>query len=62
MTIRIEVHAEDPMARWRASADVVRPGSETADQYGGYGSSPLEAVMDLAKDLANVAILALKAG
>ena len=59
MTIRLEVHAEDAAdARWRATADVDRadvgPTLVKADQYGGYGSTPLEAAMKLSQTLANV--------
>ncbi len=51
--VRIEVHAEDISARFRALAIVKRPGSPD-DTYGGYGETPLAAVIELAKTLANV--------
>ena len=51
--VKVEVHAEDVSARFRATATVKRPGQDD-DQYGGYGSTPLEATLDLARTLANV--------
>lgn len=59
-TVRIEMHADDPAARWRATADVwsatqtAAGGPVSTDQYGGYGGTPLEAVTELAKTLAKV--------
>lgn len=52
--VKIEVHAEDASARFRALATVKRPGASREDQYGGYGETPLAAVIELAKTLANV--------
>jgi hypothetical protein len=53
--VTIQLHTQDPSAaRWRATANIERPGAEKDDEYGGYGATPLEAVTDLAKDLANV--------
>lgn len=53
--VRIEVHAPDnESAQFRALATVKRPGAPQDDQFGGYGSTPLAAAIDLAKTLANV--------
>jgi hypothetical protein len=51
--VKVELHA-DGATRYSAMATVKRPGAPTDDQYGGYGSTPLEAALDLARTLANV--------
>lgn len=53
--VKVELHTVDNLAtRYSALATVQRPGSESPDQYGGYGSTPLQAALDLARTLANV--------
>lgn len=49
MTVRLELHADDPAGRWRALADV-----SEGNQYGGYGATPLEAMTELAHTLTKV--------
>lgn len=60
MRIRLEVHKrDDGEFRWRASIEVVRSVTITGaaakvDTFSYSGSTPLEAVMNLAQELADV--------
>jgi hypothetical protein len=53
--VSLSRHCDDASARWRASVGVHAPAVDIGvDTYGGYGPTPLDALDDLARSLADV--------
>jgi hypothetical protein len=53
--VSLSRHCDDADARWKASVGVHAPAVEHGvDVYGGFGPTPLDALDDLARTLANV--------